>query len=79
MNIGERKEKWEKNRDRGKPYETLKYREQTGLLEGKWVGGWTKWVMGIKEGTRWDEYWVSYVSAESVGSTPETNTTLYVN
>ena len=36
-------------------------------------------VMGIKEGTCWDEYWVLYVSAESLGSTPETSTILYVN
>ena len=40
---------------------------------------WAKWVMGIKEGTCWDEYWVSYISDEALGSTPETNTTLYVN
>ena len=38
-----------------------------------------KWVMmGIKVGT-WDEHWVSYLSDESLDSTPETNTTLYVN
>ena len=40
--------------------------------------GWAKWVMGIKEGT----FGMStelYVSHESLGSTPETNTTLYVN
>lgn len=33
----------------------------------------------IKEGTYWDEYWVSYISAESLGSVPETNTTLLTN
>ena len=31
--------------------------------------------MGIKEHTCWDEHWVFYVSAESLGSTPEINTT----
>ena len=33
---------------------------------------------GIKRGI-WDEHWVLYVSDESLNSTPETNTTLYVN
>ena len=42
-------------------------------------GGWAKWVMDIKKGTCWDEHWVSYVSDELLNSTPETNTTLYVN
>ena len=32
--------------------------------------------MGTKEGTGCDEYWVLYVSDESLNSTPETNTTL---
>jgi len=34
--------------------------------------------MGIKEGTCCDEHWVLYVSDESLNSTPETNTTLYL-
>ena len=34
--------------------------------------------MGTKEGTC-DEYWVSDVSDESLGSTPEAKTILYVN
>ena len=38
-----------------------------------------KWVMDIKEGTCWDEHWVSYVRDESLGSTPEAKTTMYVN
>ena len=46
---------------------------------GRWVGGWAKWVMGIKEGTCYDEQWVLYVSDESLNSTPETDITLYVN
>ena len=41
--------------------------------------GWTKWVMGIKGGICWDEHWVYYGSDESLGSTPETNTMLFVN
>ena len=48
-------------------------------MEGGWVGGWVKWVMGIKEGTFQGEHWVSYVRDESLGSTPEAKTTLYVN
>ena len=44
-------------------------------VAGEEVGG----GMGIKEGTCWDEHWVLYVSVESLGSTPETNSTLYVN
>ena len=42
------------------------------------MGGWARWVMGIKEGTCYDEHWVLYLSDdESHNSTPETNT-LYV-
>ena len=43
------------------------------------MGGWAKWVRGIKEGTCWDEHWVLYVNDESLGSTLETSTTVYVN
>ena len=35
--------------------------------------------MGLKEGTYCDEYWVLYVSDESLNSTPKTNITLYAN
>ena len=42
------------------------------------MGGWLKWVMGIKEDTC-DEHWVLYVSGKSLNSTRETNITLYVN
>ena len=38
---------------------------------------WARWVMGIKKGTV--EYWMLYVSDESLNSTPETNIALYVN
>ena len=41
-------------------------------------GRWARWMMGIKEGS-YDEYWVLYVSEQSLNSTPETNTALYVN
>ena len=41
-------------------------------------GGWTRWVMGIKEATC-DEHWVLYGSDESLNSTFETNVALYVD
>ena len=43
-------------------------------VAGGEVGG----AMGIQEGTCWDEHWVSYVSDESLNSTPET-IALYIN
>ena len=46
------------------------------MLEGRWVGGWVKWLTGAKEGTFQNEHWVSYVRDESLGSTPEAKTTL---
>ena len=36
-------------------------------------------MIGIKEGTCYDEHWALYVSDESLNSTPETNITLYIN
>ena len=36
-----------------------------------------KWVMGIEEGTCWDEHRVLYVSDESWESIPQANSTLY--
>ena len=47
--------------------------------QGKRVGGCAKWVMGIQEGSCWDEHWVLHVSDESLNSTPETSITLHVN
>ena len=41
-----------------------------------WMG---RQVIGIKEGTFWDEHWVSYIRDESLSSTSRTETTLYVN
>ena len=34
-------------------------------------------MMGIEEGTCWDEHWVLYVSNEPRESTPKTKSTLY--
>ena len=30
-----------------------------------------KWLMGIKEGTCWDEHWVLFAGDESLDFTPE--------
>ena len=35
-----------------------------------------KWVMGIEEGTCWDEHWVLYENDEPQESTPKTKHTL---
>ena len=40
-------------------------------------GGEGKMVMGIEEGTCWDEHWVLYVSDEPWESTPKTKSTLH--
>ena len=37
------------------------------------MGGWTKLVMGIKEGTCHVEHWVLYVTDESLNSISENN------
>ena len=42
------------------------------------MGGWDKWVMGIREVT-WDEHWVFYLGDGSLNFTPEIIMTLYVN
>ena len=42
------------------------------------MGGWVKWVMGIKEQIC-GEHWVLYVSDESLNSTPENIITQQVN
>ena len=35
------------------------YFRQPRVMGGRWVRGWAKGVVGIKEGPRWDEHWVS--------------------
>ena len=42
------------------------------------VGEIGKWVMGIEEGTCWDEHWVLHVNDESEESTLKTKSTLYM-
>lgn len=50
------------------------------LRVGREAGeGWAKWVMGIEEGTCFDEHQELYVSDEALSSTLETNIELYVN
>ena len=41
-----------------KPQETLKTDNKLWVDGG--MGGMGKWVMGIEEGTCWDEHWVLY-------------------
>ena len=68
---------WRGRREGNKPQKILNDKAQT---EGWWMGvseEWAKWLTGTKEGTCCDEYWVLYVSDESLNSTPET-TALYV-
>lgn len=43
------------------------------------MGAQMKWLMGTEEGTDWEEHWVSRVTDELLGSTPEAKTTLYIN
>ena len=50
-----RETEWGKIREEDKPWETPDSGEQR-VAEGEGVGGWGNWVMGIKEGTRWDEW-----------------------
>ena len=40
--------------------------------------GWGNWLMGINEGTQWDEHWVLYATDELLNPTSETNDVLYV-
>ena len=75
--------KTDEHRGRGTKRETEKEREanykrlltienKPELLKRRLVEGWSKWVMGIKEGTG-VEHLVLYVSNESLNSTPETS------
>ena len=66
------------NREGGKPIRDLNTENKLRVDRGRWVGGWAKWVMGIKEGTC-VEHWVLYGSDESLNSTPETSITVYVS
>ena len=75
MNIGEGKIK-----ERETNHKRLLTVENKLRVDGGEVGGRrAKWVLGIKVCTCCVEHWVSYVSDESLHSTPETNITLYVS
>ena len=45
---------------------------------GRKVGDALRWVLGIKDGAC-DEHWVLHVNDESLNSTSEANSALYVN
>ena len=78
MNIGEGR-KYKVKKEREANYKRLLNTENKLKVARVEVGeeGWAKWVMGIKVGTC-DEHCILYVRDESLGSTPEINTTLYV-
>ena len=46
-------------------------------VDGRCGEGWGKRVMGIEEGTCWDEHRLLYGSDEPRESTPKTKSTLY--
>ena len=48
-------------------------------IKRRWEGGRVNWVMGIKEGTWWNEHWVFYATGKLLNSTSETKNTLYGN
>lgn len=48
------------------------------VSEGRGLGGWGSWMMGIKEGMCCDEHWVLYATDESSNTTSKTNDVLYV-
>ena len=79
MNIGEGKKKIRQKQREANHKRCLNTKSKLKAAGGGLGGGWVKWVMGIKEGTCWQEHWVLYVSDESLNSTPETVITLYVN
>ena len=81
MNIGEGKEKLDKNRKREANHKRFSNTENKLRVAGgqSWGGGWVTWGMVIKKGACWDEHWMSYTSEKSLNSIPETNITLYVN
>ena len=75
----EHKGKGEKERGETNHKRLFNVREQT---EGWWRdvgGGQARWVMGIKEGTCWDEHWVLYVSDESLNAPPEMSHYMLIN
>ena len=43
-----------------------------------WEGERGKWVMGIEEGTCWEEHWGLYGSSESWEFTPGAKSILYI-
>ena len=63
-------------REREANHKILLNTEHKLRVDGR-VGERGKWVMGIKEGTCWDEHWVLYGSDESWESIPEAKNTLY--
>ena len=59
------------------PRETMDSGKQTVGFRGQGVGEWDRPVMGIKEGTCCDEYWVLYATNESLNLISESMDVLY--
>ena len=51
--------------------------KQSEGFRGWEVKGGGSWVMGVKEGTCYDEYWVLYANNESLNTNSKTNDVLY--
>ena len=43
--------------------------KQSEGFRGRWVGGWSKQVIGIREGMCCDEHWVLYATNEPLNKT----------
>ena len=54
-----------KHREREANHKRLLNTENKLRVDGGGVGERGKWMVGIEEGTCWDEHWVFYVSTES--------------
>ena len=76
--IGEGRENWEEIRGRQTMRDSQLWETNWGLLEGRWMGRWSNWVMGIKEGTSCDKHQVLYITDKFLNTTYETNDVLYV-
>ena len=65
-------------RGREANHERLLRTENKARVDGRW-GEMGKLVMGIEEGTCWDEHWVLYGSDESTLEAKSTLYTVYVS
>ena len=64
------KTEWEEIKEEDKPWEILDSKKHTE--------GCGNWVMGIMEGSWYDEHWVLYTANESLNIISQNNEVLYV-